>query len=107
VGYIFSGNNPLPHSKCETELGSVFSGNNPFLRSKRVTYAPARDQRQYAKSCRLARAEDAEETEEWIRSKDGITEKMTGPNGVYIRYVSAPADDEEQDYAVQAGTMIT
>jgi len=72
-----------------------------------VTYAPACNQRQYAKSCRLSRAEDAEEAEEWIKSKDGVTEKMTGPNGVYVRYVSAPADNEEQDYAVQAGAMIT
>jgi len=72
-----------------------------------VTYAPARDQRQHAKSRRLSRAEDAEEAKEWIKSEDGITEKMTGPNRVYIRYVSAPADDEEQDYAVRAGAVIT
>ncbi len=72
-----------------------------------VTYAPARDQRQYVKSHRIARAEDAEEAEEWIKSEDGITEKMTGLNRVYVRYVSAPADDEEQDYAVRAGAMIT
>ncbi len=72
-----------------------------------VTYAPARDQRQYAKSRRLARAEDAEKAKEWIKSEDGLTERMTGPNGVYVRYVSAPADDEEQNYAVRAGAMIT
>ncbi len=68
---------------------------------------PAHDQWQYTKSCRLARAEDAEEAEEWIKSEDGLTEKMTRLNGVYIRYVSAPADNEEQDYAVRAGAMIT
>ncbi len=45
--------------------------------------------------------------EEWIKSEDGITETMTGPNGVYVRFVSAPADDEEQDYAVQAGGIVT
>jgi len=50
-------------------------------------YAPARDQRQHAKSRRLSRAEDAEEADEWIENEDGITEKMTGPRGVYVRYV--------------------
>ncbi len=69
--------------------------------------APARDQRQHAKSRRLERAEDAEEAKEWIKSEDGITERMTGPNGVYVRYVSAPADDKDQDYTVRAGAMIT
>jgi len=68
---------------------------------------PARDQRQYAKSRRLARAEDAEEAEEWIKNEDSLTERMTGLNGVYVRYVSAPAEDEEQDYTVRAGAMIT
>src|SRR6266702_3187219 len=72
-----------------------------------VMCAPAPSQWQYAKSRRLARAEDAEEAEEWIRDEDSIIEKMTGPNGVYVRYVSAPADDEEQDYTVRAGAMIT
>ncbi len=62
-----------------------------------VTCAPARDQWQYAKSRRLAKAEDAEE---WIKSEDGVVERMTRPNGVYVRYVSAPADNIEQDYAV-------
>ncbi len=59
------------------------------------------------KSCRLARAEDTEEAEEWIKSEDGVTERMTRPNGIYVRYVSAPADDKDQDYAVRAGAMIT
>ena len=68
---------------------------------------PARDQRQYAKSRRLARAEDAEEAEEWIKNEDSLTERMTGLNRVYVRYVSAPAEDEEQDYTVRAGAMIT
>jgi len=65
-----------------------------------VTCAPVRD-RQTAKRKQKASAE------EWIKSEDGVMERMTGPNGVYVRYVSAPADDEEQDYAVQAGAMIT
>ncbi len=71
-----------------------------------VMCAPARDQQQHAKSHRLERAEDAEEAEEWIKSEDGITERMTRPNRVYVRYVSAPADDKDQDYAVRAGAMI-
>ncbi len=58
-----------------------------------VTCAPARD-RQTARRAEKSRAE------EWIKNEDGITETMTGPNGVYVRFVSAPADDEEQDYAV-------
>src|SRR6266702_4378670 len=68
--------------------------------SPSVTCAPARG-RQTAMRKQKARAE------EWIKSEDGITETMTGPNGVYVRFVSAPADDEEQDYAVRAGGIVT
>ncbi len=64
-----------------------------------VTCAPARDQRQHAKTHRLARAEDAEEAKEWIKSKDSIMETMTGPNGVYTRYVSISPPESEQDDA--------
>ncbi len=55
----------------------------------------------------MAKRKQKARAEEWIKSEDGVTERMTGPNRVYIRYVSAPADDEEQDYAVRAGAMIT
>ncbi len=72
-----------------------------------VTDAPAHDQQQYAKSRRLARTKDAENEDEWTKDPNGVTERMTGPNGVYIRYVSAPADDEEWDYAVRAGKIFT
>ena len=65
-----------------------------------VTCEPPRDW-QTAKHKQKASAE------EWIRSEDSVTERMTGLNRVYVRYVSAPADDEEQDYAVRAGAMIT
>ncbi|SRR6266702_603159 len=68
---------------------------SPQFMCPAVMCAPAHDQRQHAKSRRLSKAEDAEEAEEWIRSKDGITEEMTRLNGVYVRYVSAPADDKE------------
>ncbi len=61
---------------------------------------PAHDQ-QTAKHKQKASAE------EWIKNEDSVTERMTGPNGVYVRYVSAPTDDEEQDYVVQAGAVIT
>jgi len=50
------------------------------------------------KTRRQAEAEDAEEAEEWIKNKDGITETMTGPQGVYTRYVStSPLEDEQDD----------
>src|SRR6266702_1002387 len=72
-----------------------------------VTDTPARDQRQYVKSRRLSeRAEDADE-DVWTKDPSGVTERLTTPNGVYVRYVSAPADSEEQDYAVRAGAMVT
>jgi len=57
-----------------------------------VTYMPPRD-RQTARRKKKARAE------EWIKSEDGITEKMTGPNGVYTRFVSTSPPESEQDDA--------
>jgi len=57
-----------------------------------VTCAPARDQHT-AKRKQKARAE------EWIKSEDGITETMTGPNGVYTRFVSTSPPENEQDDA--------
>ena len=63
-----------------------------------VTCAPARD-RQTAKRKQKARAE------EWTKSEDGITETMTGPNGVYTRYVSTSPPTSEQDDAASIGYM--
>jgi len=96
----------VSYAGASPSSGGVQRGRCP-RKEGNVTCAPAQGQRQHAKSHRLSRAEDAEEAKEWIKSEDGITEKMTGPNGVYVRYVSAPTDDEEQDYAVRAGAMIT
>ncbi len=59
---------------------------------------PAPRDRQTAR--RQRKAEDADI---WIKSKDGITEKMTGPNGVYVRYVSTSPPESEQDDAVRIG----
>ena len=64
-----------------------------------VTYAPTRDQRQYAKSRRLSKAEDAQEAEEWIKSEDGITETMTNSRGVYTCFVSTSPPENELDDA--------
>ena len=47
-----------------------------------VTLLPPRD----LKTCWLEKK--AEDAEEWIKSEDGITEKMTRPNRVYTQYVS-------------------
>ncbi len=69
-----------------------------MLLSKIVTCAPARD-RQTAKRKQKARAE------EWIKSEDGITETMTGPNGVYTRFVSTSPPESEQDDAAVTGFM--
>ncbi len=66
-----------------------------------VTYAPARD-RQTAKRAGKSRAEEADE---WIKSEDGITETMTGPNGVYTRFVSTSPPESEQDDAAAIGFM--
>src|SRR6266702_3245681 len=63
-----------------------------------VTCVPARD-RQTAKRGQKARAE------EWIKSEDGITEMMTGPNGVYTRFVSTSPPESEQDDAAMIGFM--
>src|SRR6266702_62136 len=63
-----------------------------------VTCAPARD-RQTAKRAGKARAE------EWIKNEDGITETMTGPNGVYTRFVSTSPPESEQDDAAGIGFM--
>jgi len=49
--------------------------------------------RQTARRAGKARAE------EWIKSEDGITEMMTGPNGVYTRFVSTSPPDSELDDA--------
>ncbi len=57
-----------------------------------VTYMPPRD-RQTARRTGKSRAE------EWIKSEDGITETMTGPNGVYTRFVSTSPPDSELDDA--------
>src|SRR6266702_6504737 len=57
-----------------------------------VTYMPPRD-RQTAKRKQKTRAE------EWIKSEDGITETMAGPNGVYTRFVSTSPPESEQDDA--------
>ncbi len=57
-----------------------------------VTYMAPRD-RQTARRAGKARAE------EWIKSEDGITEMMTGPNGVYTRFVSTSPPDSELDDA--------
>jgi len=43
--------------------------------------------------------------EEWIKSEDGITETMAGPNGVYTRYVSTSPPESEQDDAAVIGYM--
>ena len=63
-----------------------------------VTYMPPRD-RQVAKRRGKARAE------EWIKSEDGITETMTGLNGVYTRFVSTSPPESEQDDAAAIGYM--
>ncbi len=76
----------VQHGRCPREEGDV-------------TYAPTRDQRQYAKSRRLSKAEDAEEAEEWIKSEDGITETMTNSRGVYTRFVSTSPPENELDDA--------
>jgi len=57
-----------------------------------VTYMPPRD-RQTARRKAKTRAE------EWITNEDGITETMTGPNGVYTRFVSTSPPESEQDDA--------
>jgi len=63
-----------------------------------VTYMPPCD-RQTARCKEKARAE------EWIKSEDGITETMTGPNGVYTRFVSTSPPESEQDDAAAIGFM--
>ncbi len=63
-----------------------------------VTYPPPRDQ-QTARRAGKARAE------EWIKSEDGITETMTGPNGVYTRFVSTSPPESEHDDAASIGYM--
>ncbi len=63
-----------------------------------VTYPPAHD-RQTARRKEKARAE------EWIKSEDGITETMAGPNGVYTRFVSTSPPESEQDDAAAIGFM--
>jgi len=35
----------------------------------------------------------------WIKSEDGIMERMAGPNGVYVRYVSTSPPGSELDDA--------
>src|SRR6266702_2004612 len=57
-----------------------------------VMYTPPHD-RQTAK-CKQKRC-----AEEWIKSRDSITETMTRPNGVYTRYVSTSPPESEQDDA--------
>ncbi len=57
-----------------------------------VTYMPPHD-RQTARRAGKSRAE------EWTKSEDGITETMTGPNGVYTRFVSTSPPDSELDDA--------
>ncbi len=69
--------------------------------SESVTYTPPRD-RQTARRAGKARAEEADE---WIKSEDGITETMTGPNGVYTRFVSTSPPESEHDDAAAIGYM--
>src|SRR6266702_3965987 len=69
-----------------------------LLTPRRVTYTPPHDQ-QTARRKQKARAE------EWIKSEDGITETMTGPNGVYTRFVSTSPPESEQDDAASIGYM--
>ncbi len=57
-----------------------------------VTYMPPRDRQ-------TAKRKEKACTEEWIKSEDGITEKITGPNGVYTRFVSTSPPESEQDDA--------
>ncbi len=57
-----------------------------------VTYTPPRDQQTARRAGKLR-------AEEWTKSEDGITETMTGPNGVYTRFVSTSPPESEQDDA--------
>ncbi len=57
-----------------------------------VTYMPPRDQQ-------TARHAKKSSAEEWTKNEDGITETMTGPNGVYTRFVSTSLPENEQDDA--------
>src|SRR6266702_7146853 len=66
--------------------------NSAFDVSQSVTYMPPRD-RQTARCKEKARAE------EWIKNEDGITETMTGPIGVYTRFVSTSPPDSKLDDA--------
>ena len=52
-----------------------------YLWKGTVTYQAPRDQQ-------TAKRKQKASTEEWIKSEDGITETMTGPNGVYTRFNS-------------------